>query len=261
MTDGSEEIVPSEVRKSAITSQSIGVDSLAVLLRVVPPDAPTSSYADAILSDNVLGMERVSARENRLNTLQRLYQLRQESVLFRALRDLWPLDSAGQPLLAGLSAMTRDTVFRATGDLIAQLGYGEVAATEGFVAAIDTAFPGAYRDNTLRTIATKASTSWEQTGHLVEVPAGGRSRVRERTPAVCTSTAVAYALLLGHLQGHRGEALFTTIWARVLDRPRSQLMDLAFSASQQGMLEFRSSGGVIEVGFAQLLRPMEGQLL
>jgi hypothetical protein len=67
--------------------------------------------------------------------------------------------------------------------------------------------------------------------------------------------------LLGHLQGHRGEALFETIWARALDRPRSQLLDLAGVASQQGMVEFRSGGGVIEVGFSQLLRPMEGQLL
>lgn len=261
MVHGSEEIVPSDVRTSAITSQSIGVDSLALLLRAVPPEAQTAAYARAVLDDNVLGMERVSARQNRLNTLQRLYQLRSESVLFRALRDLWPLDEVGQPLLAGLCAMTRDTVLRATAGLVVELRVGDEVTTDDFAAAIEGAFPGAYRDNTLRTIATKASTSWEQTGHLVAVPAGGRSRVRERTPAVCTPTAVAYALLLGHLQGYRGEALFSTIWARVLDRPRSQLMDLASAASQQGMLEFRSGGGVIEVGFAQLLRPMEGQLL
>lgn len=261
MTDGVEEIVPSEVRKSAITSQSIGVAELAALFRAVPPDAPTQAYVDAVMEDNVLGVERATARENRLNTLQRLYQLRRESVLFRALRDLWPLDEAGQPLLAGLCAMTRDTVFRATAALVAELGYGEEVTTDAFAAAIDAVFPGAYRENTLKTIATKASTSWEQTGHLTDVSAGKRVRIRERVPAVCSPTNVAYALLLGHLQGHRGEALFDTIWARVLDRPRSQLMDLAVTASQQGMVEFRSGGGVIEVGFSQLLRPTEGQLL
>lgn len=260
MTDGVEEIVPSEVRKSAITSQSIGVAELAALFRAVPPDAPTQAYVDAVLEDNVLGVERATARENRLNTLQRLYQLRRESVLFRALRDLWPLDEPGQPLLGGLCAMTRDTVFRATAELVAELGYGEEVTTGAFAAAIDAAFPGAYRENTLKTIATKASTSWEQTGHLTDVSAGKRVRIRERVPAVCGPTNIAYALLLGHLQGHRGEALFETIWARVLDRPRSQLLDLAAAASQQGMVEFRSGGGVIEVGFSQLLRPMEGQL-
>ena len=261
MTDGVEEIVPSEVRKSAITSQSIGVGELAAVLRAVAPDAPTEAYVDAVLEDNVLGVERATARENRLNTLQRLYQLRRESVLFRALRDLWPLGEAGQPLLAGLCAMTRDTVFRSTAGLVADLGYGEEVISDAFAAAIDAAFPGAYRENTLKTIAQKASASWEQTGHLTDVSAGKRIRTRERVQAVCGPTNVAYALLLGHLQGHRGEALFETIWAFVLDRPRTQLMDLAFAASQQGMVEFRSSGGVIEVGFSQLLRPMEGQLL
>ena len=261
MTDGVEEIVPSEVRKSAITSQSIGVAELAALFRAVASNAPTEAYVDAVLEDNVLGVERATARENRLNTLQRLYQLRRESVLFRALRDLWPLDEAGQPLLAGLCAMTRDTVFRATAELIAELGYGEEVTSEPFAAVIDGAFSGAYRENTLKTIAQKASASWEQTGHLTDVSPGKRVRIRERVQAVCGPTSVAYALLLGHLQGHRGEALFDTIWARVLDRPRTQLMDLAFAASQQGMLEFRSGGGVIEVGFSQLLRPMEGQLL
>jgi hypothetical protein len=261
MLQGEDEIVPADVRKSAITSQSIGVAELADLLRAVAQAAPTQAYVDAVLEDNVLGVERATARENRLNTLQRLYQLRRESVLFRALRDLWPLGEAGQPLLAGLCAMTRDTVFRSTAELVAELGFGEEVTSEAFAAVIDAAFPGAYRENTLKTTATKAAASWEQTGHLTNVSAGKRARIRERVPAACRPSNVAYALLLGHLQGHRGEALFETVWARVLDRPRSQLMDLAVAASQQGMVEFRSGGGVIEVGFAQLLRPMEGQLL
>jgi hypothetical protein len=254
---GSEEIIDVSVRKSAITSQSIGVPELGLLLDAVPEDAPTEAYAAAVLDDNVLGVERTSARENRLNTLQRLYQLRQDSVTFRALRDLWPLDEAARPLLAGLCAMTRDTVLRSTAPLVADLGLGDEVNTTAFAEAIDVGFPGAYRDNTLRTIASKASTSWQQTGHLADLRAGTRVRVE----ATCQPANVAYGLLLGHLQGHRGEALFETIWARMLDRPRSQLIDLAYTASQQGMLEFRSGGGVIEVGFSQLLRPTEGQLL
>ena len=68
---------------------------------------------------------------------------------------------------------------------------------------------------------------------------------------------MAYALLLGHLEGVRGRALFDTLWARVLDQPQSHLVDLAAAASQQGMLELRQAGGVIEVGFRELLRPFE----
>ena len=257
VTDGSEEIVPSEVRKSAITSQSIGVDELTAVLAAVAPDAEADEYRRAIVDANILGLETQTGRTWRHKTLSRLYRLDPALVLFRALRDLWELDAEAQPLLAGSAAMAHDTVFRATASLIAELSYGHDVSTADFAHAINEAFPGAYQENTATTIARKASMSWDQTGHLEPVKAG----VRERVQAACGPANVAYALLLGHLQGHRGEALFTTIWARVLDRPRSQLMDLAFAASQQGMLEFRSSGGVIEVGFAQLLRPMEGQLL
>lgn len=253
----SEDIVADDVRKSAITSQSIGVPELQLLMEAVSAEATTEAYAEAVLDRNVLGVERASGRVNRLNTLQRLYQLRQDSVTFRALRDLWPLDVAAQPLLAGLCAMTRDTVLRSTACLVADLDLGDEVDTTAFAEAIDARFPGAYRDNTLRTIASKASTSWQQTGHLADLRRG----TRVRTEAVCLPSNVAYGLLLGHLQGHRGEALFDTIWARMLDRPRTQLIDLAQTASQRGMLEFRSGGGVIEVGFSQLLRPTEGQLL
>jgi len=61
--------------------------------------------------------------------------------------------------------------------------------------------------------------------------------------------------MLGYLQGVRGEALFETLWARALDRPMSHLLDLAVSASQRRLLEFRHAGGVVDVTFHQLLRP------
>ena len=257
MTDGVEEIVPSEVRKSAITSQSIGVTELAAVLAAVPADAEAEAYRQVIVDSNILGLDTETGRSWRHKTLSRLYRLDPGSVIFRSLRDLWELDSDARPLLAGLAAMSRDTVFRATASLIHGLSYGHQVSTGDFASALHGAFPGAYQENTAKSIARKASMSWEQTGHLKPERPG----VRERVQAVCGPSNVAYALLLGHLQGNRGEALFDTIWARVLDRPPTQLMDLAFAASQQGMLEFRSGGGVIEVGFSQLLRPMEGQLL
>jgi hypothetical protein len=66
--------------------------------------------------------------------------------------------------------------------------------------------------------------------------------------------------MLGYLQGSRGQALFETLWARVLDQPTSHLMDLAATASQAGMLELRHGGGVVEITLRQLLRPFhDGQ--
>jgi hypothetical protein len=70
---------------------------------------------------------------------------------------------------------------------------------------------------------------------------------------------VAYALMLGHLQGTRGPALFDMLWTKVLDQPKSHLFDLASDASQRGLLEFRHAGGVVEVSFHELFRPFEGE--
>jgi hypothetical protein len=44
-----------------------------------------------------------------------------------------------------------------------------------------------------------------------------------------------------------------------LDQPRSHLFDLAAVASQQGMLEMRQAGGVVDVTFHELLRPFDSQ--
>ena len=77
--------------------------------------------------------------------------------------------------------------------------------------------------------------------------------IERRATLFCRAADVAYALLLGYLQEARGETLFETLWARVLDRPRSELYELAFVASKQGMLEYRNAGGVVEVGFRELV--------
>jgi hypothetical protein len=74
---------------------------------------------------------------------------------------------------------------------------------------------------------------------------------------VATPATTAYALLLGHLTGKRGLALFETLWAQVLDAPPSELMHLATDARRLGFLDMSQSGGVIDVVFSRLLAPSE----
>jgi hypothetical protein len=177
-------------------------------------------------------------------------------VLFRALRDLWPDDPAGQPLLAGLCALARDSVFRASVPAVLDADPGDQITSTSLADAVERAFPSAYSEKTLAKIGRNTFSSWEQTGHLEAV--ARTKKVRRR--AICSPASVAYALLLGHLEGLDGAALFDTVWARVLDQPRSHLVDLATVASQRMLIDFRNSGGVLEIGFSELLRPIEGQL-
>ena len=227
--------------------------SLATLLDVVPIDAPTGTYDTAVIDGNVLGKSD-GGRAPAYVALSGggLYLLRPDSILFRALRDLWSDDPTAQPLLAGLCALARDSVFRASSTVILASSPGDVFTATDMSLAVGKQFPSNYSDGTLAKIGRNAFSSWEQTGHL----AVGERNTKVRTRTRCCAANVTYAMLLGHLQGDRGHALFETLWARVLDQPRSRLVDLAVLASQQGMLEFRHGGGVIEVTFHATTTPV-----
>lgn len=62
--------------------------------------------------------------------------------------------------------------------------------------------------------------------------------------------AGGYALFLGYLSGARGNGLFTTLWARLLDIPPARAHDLAFEASRRGWIDYRRAGDVVDVGFS-----------
>jgi hypothetical protein len=249
------EIVSGGASGGTNTSHTIVAADLATLLDAVPAGAPASAYERAVLGANLLGKDTDGARRRTYRYLRELYLLRPDSLLFRALRDLWGVEAPARPLLAGLCALARDAVFRASSGAILASSPGDALTSADLAAAVGERFPASYSAATLAKIGRNTFSSWEQTGHLGSPDRATKVRARP----TCRPADVAYALFLGHLEGGRGRALFETPWARVLDRPLSQLLDLAGSASRQGMIELRSSGGVVEVGFRELLRPLEGE--
>ncbi len=252
-----DEIVPGDRSGGTNTSHTIIVPALVQLLSSVDRGADATTYERAVLEDNVLGKDTAGARQRTLRYLRELYLLRPDSILFRALRDLWTDEPAGQPLLAGLCSLARDAVFRASAPAIFNSDPGDDVTSVDLAEAVEKTFPTGYSESTLAKIGRNTFSSWEQTGRLESL---ARTEKVRRRP-VCTPSTTAYALLLGHLEGVRGAALFDTIWTRALDHPRSHLTELAIVASQRSLIDFRHSGGVTDVGFTELLRPMEGQLL
>lgn len=248
------EIVPGDVSGGTNTSHTIVVSALAALLNAVPQNAPHAEYEYAAIEANVLGKATDGSRRRTFRYLRELYLLRPDSLLFRALRDLWQLDPDARPLLAGLCALARDSVFRASSTAITRTRPGDRLTSADLAGVVGEQFPDSYGAGTLAKVGRNTFSSWEQTGHLRDA---GRAADKVRARAACRPADVAYALLLGHLTGARGQGLFQTLWARVLDQPPSHLLDLATTASQHGMLELRNAGGVIEVGFRELLRPFE----
>ena len=261
LVNSAAEIASSAISGGTNTSHTIVVGALTALLSAVPADAPQAAYEQAALEANVLGKDTDGARRRTYRYLRELYLLRPDSLLFRALRDLWPVDPPARPLLAGLCALARDAVFRASSPAITSSSPGDTLGSADLAEAVGEQFAASYSAATVAKIGRNTFSSWEQTGHLAE----GERATKVRTRAICRPADVAYALFLGHVEGVRGRALFDTLWARVLDQPTSHLMDLAASASQQGILELRHAGDVVEVGFRELLRPFDrdgqGQLL
>ena len=233
------------------TSRTIMLTELQGLLAALPADATRDDYEQAITEDNVLGKKTASTRRLTAQRIGELYALDPTVPLFRLLRDLWKFDAAGRPLIACLCANARDPLLRITAPAVLDVEEGEPYSKERTIALLTEGTGDRFNPGTVDKIARNTSSSWTQSGHLK-----GRAR-KIRARAKATPSSTAYALLLGFMTGARGEMLYTTYWARLLDARSSQIDALAFEASRRGWLDYRRLGNVIEITFPDLLTSAE----
>jgi hypothetical protein len=233
------------------TSRTIMLDELTALLGAVPAARPRTAYFSAVVEDNVLAKGTVSTRKLSAQRLSELYALDPNVPLFRVLRQMWDAEATGRPLLALLCAMARDPLLRETATTVLALQPGVELSKQSLTEALRRYASGRLNDATLDKVARNSSASWSQSGHL-----SGRMR-KIRCLVRPSPSTVAYALMLGFLEGLRGTRLFATPWTRVLDAGEDELRRLATEAKRIGLLEMKTGGDVIEVGFASLLTPQE----
>ena len=228
------------------------LDELRMLLTGRLPGDSVGDYRTAIVDQNVLGKPTVSSRRITFDRLRELYGLDADLLVFRALVDLWDVDVRAQPMIALLCATARDPILRAVTPFLLQLPIGEVVTKQKLADEANIQFPEKFVSSSRQRLGGHMSSTWEKAGLLSGL--GKRSRVRPQAfPA-----SLAYALLLGDLCGSRGQVLFTTLWAAMLDVSVHELKELAVVASRQGWIEYRSSGDVVEVSFRHLMRDREG---
>lgn len=232
------------------TSRTMMLAELAALLAATPATASAGELRDAIIELNVLGKNTLSGRKRAHRYLRELYALDPQALSFRALRDLWNAEPKARPLLALLCALARDPLMRATAPAVLGLPDGAPLSSAELASAVLASYP-TYSDAVAAKIGRNAASSWTQSGHLI-----GRAN-KKRAIASPSPAAVAYALLIGHTEGRRGQMLFETLWCEACDRPAETMIEYARRASQRGLLEFRHGGGVTEVGFRMLLRRFE----
>lgn len=237
-----------------LTSRTLMLEELTSLLPSLGAQADRSDFAHAVIEQNVLGKSTSSTRRITLQRLTELYALDGTVPLFRALRRLWIVDPESGPLLSLLCGLARDPLLRATARSIISLREGQGFDRIGCADALRHHTGDRLNDAILDKVVRNAAASWTQSGHL----AGRTFKKRQRvTP---TPAAVTMALFLGYLQGLRGAGLFQTIWCEVLDSTPETLSSLAARASAAGLLRFRQSGDVIEIGFPDLLTKAEDEL-
>ena len=233
-------------------ARSMMLDELQALLACVrKPDAVKGDYRKAIVEENCLGKRSVETRKITSMHLGFLYGLDPSITTFRALRYFWDRDIAARPLLALLSAYARDGLVRTSAPVILSLVEGERFHKEKLEEYINKANPNRFTEISLRSVVRNLSATWTKSGHLVE------EENKIRTYAKATVGSAAYALFLGYLCGARGEALFSTEFAKLLDCSSARVIELAEEASRRGWINFKRIGNVMEVQFTNLLTEQE----
>lgn len=227
-------------------SHTIGIPHLVELLREVPSDASADQYRQAVVEDNILGRPTLAGRQRSFRHLRELYFLDPGRVEFAALRSLWDIDPAAQPLLAGLLAFTRDEVLRASFAAIADLPVGSSVTSADLTAAVAAQFGSEMSESTLGKTGRNTGACWTQTGHLA-----GRAK-KVRTEVEARPAAIAYAAYLGHLAGGRGLGVLDNPWSKMLGLAPGRTLEALRDAHTEGLLDLLVAGNVVDVSFPTL---------
>ena len=238
--------------RSAHTKRTMMLRELSSLFEAVRTvDAPKAEYYRLIVSENCLGKQTLNNRNYTASYLEDLYGLDPSLIIFRALRYYWERDREGIPLLTILCTYSRDGLVRASTPYILGLPEGTHPHKSDLESLILNLFPNRFGYKMIQSLVRNLLSTWTQSGHL----SGKVRKVRSR--ATPTSGAVSYALLLGYLAGIRGENLFKSEYANLLDCSFERRLELAEEASRRGWIILKRIGNVIEVLFPNLIRARE----
>ena len=240
------------IKGSVHISRTIMLDALSALIDYVGnPAADKADYINALENENCLGKRSNSNRKNTRRFLLELYALDPSVTIFRSLLYFWQREKAGHALQSLLCAFARDEILRKCAPFVLNHPQGALILPETLKSHLAEKEPGRFSEVTLLTIAQHVNSSLTQTGHLK----GKYKKIRAR--AQVTSGAVSYSLFLGYLNGLRGEALFRSEYAQLLDCSMEHAVELAEDASRKGWIVLKRIGSVIEVLFPSLLTAWE----
>lgn len=235
--------------------RTIMLEELKALFSYMPEtNSNKEDYVKAIVTDNCLGKRSQKTRELSSRHLMTLYSLDPSIAIFRALRYFWTRDEASRPLLALLSAYSRDGLLRTSIPYVLSLKEGEVLDRVAFKEYLDKKVFGRLTESCLEGLVRNVCGTLIRSGHLQRAE-------KSRSRALATMGSVSYALFLGYLLGSRGKALFSTEFMHLLDSHAETCIVLAENASCRGWLYFKHLEDVMEAQFPKLLTKESASLI
>ena len=234
-------------------ARTMMLEDLRTLLANTPAEAKRKDYADAVVSENLLGKPTKKSRELAFRHLLSLYGLETSNPLFRALRRLWPLDPESQPLLALTVALVRDPLLRGSVQFILSKQIGSRVPRADVEALLSQQFPERFSPASLKSFAQNVAGTWTDAGYL-----SGR-QYKTRVLPSARPEATALALFVGHLEGRSGQRLFSSEWMTLLGGTSTEQEALTSAAAHRGLLVFMNAGGVKELRFPGYLTAEEEQ--
>ena len=242
-------------KNGAHSARTTMLDELVVLFERTGIETAKAAYISDIVDYNILNKGTDKSRMLTCRHLVDLYTLDVKYPLFRVFRQLWDIDPQAQPLLALQIALTRDPILRLSSSLILEASIGEHIARERMEEVFAENEPGRYSPASLKSIAQNVNGSWTRAGYL-------QGRVKKiRSLPYISPVNVIYALFRAYLLGATGERLLTNPGTRLLGLPTDRLLDMTASASHRGLIDFRHSGGVIDIRFPDFLTAEEQEWL
>jgi hypothetical protein len=194
-----------------------------------------------IVEQNVLGKPTLSARRQSLFHLQALYGIITQPPIGLVFSAMWQRGLAGRPVLALLTALARDPLFRLSADPVLSAPLGSSVRWTAIAAEIEARYPGRFSPKMLKSLAQNCASSWTQSGHLTGKIDKRRSR------ADVSPQAAAYAVWLATITGFGGPALLTSLWLKALGQLPGELLSSLRLAEAQGLLRIRTAGEVSEI--------------
>lgn len=234
-------------RNGAHASRTMMLSEITELFSHRPVNATAFDYQQDIEQYNILNKPTLKARQLTWRHLVDLYGMSTDITLFRVFRLLWQADENARAVLACQMGLARDPLLRLSKEKILQLQLGQQLTREEMEAVFADRFPERFSAATLKSVAQNVNGTWTNAGYLT-----GRTKKFRSEPEI-RAVNVVFALLMGYIQGATGNRLFTSEWMQMLECRTERLLDLARMASHSGLITFKHSSEVIEIGFPDLL--------